>query len=43
MGLRYTRGGWRGDAGLLLGATNDDPRIGFATGLTYAFTAFQVP
>ena len=43
MGLRYTRGGWRGDAGLLLGATNDDPSIGFTTGVTYVFTAFQVP
>jgi hypothetical protein len=43
MGLRYTRGGWRGDAGLLIGATNNDPSIGFTTGVTYAFTAFQVP
>ena len=43
MGLRYTRGGWRGDAAVLLGATNDDPGIGFTTGFTYAFTAFQVP
>src|SRR6185295_9884340 len=43
LGLRYTAGGWRGDAGLLLGATNDDPGIGFTAGFTYAFTAFQVP
>jgi hypothetical protein len=43
MGLRYTRGGWRGDAALLLGATNHDPGIGFTAGFTYAFTAFQVP
>jgi len=43
MGLRYTAGGWRGDAGLLLGATTNDPGIGFVAGLTYAFTAFQVP
>ena len=43
MGLRYTRGGWRGDAALLLGATNQDPGIGFTAGFTYAFTAFQVP
>ncbi|HEY3160053.1 MAG TPA: hypothetical protein VGJ78_13905 [Vicinamibacterales bacterium] len=43
MGLRYTRGGWRGDAALLLGATDHDPGIGFTAGFTYAFTAFQVP
>jgi len=43
MGLRYTRGGLRGDAGLLLGATNHDPGIGFTAGFTYVFTAFQVP
>lgn len=43
MGLRYTAGGWRGDAALLLGATNNDPGIGFTAGFTYAFTAFQVP
>ena len=43
MGLRYTRRGWRGDAALLLGATNQDPGIGFTAGFTYAFTAFQVP
>jgi hypothetical protein len=43
MGLRYTLGGWRGDAGLLLGATNRDPGIGFIVGFTYALTAFQVP
>ena len=43
MGLRYTYGGWRGDAALLLGATNDDPSVGFTAGFTYVFTAFQVP
>ena len=43
MGLRYTVGGWRGDAGLLLGATNNDPSVGFTAGFTYVFTAFQVP
>jgi len=43
VGLRYTIGGWRGDAAVLLGATNDDPGIGFTAGFTYAFTAFQVP
>jgi len=43
MGLRYTHDGWRGDAALLLGATNNDPGIGFTAGFTYVFTAFQVP
>ncbi len=43
MGLRYTTGGLRGDAALLLGATNDDPGIGFTAGFTYVFSAFQVP
>jgi hypothetical protein len=43
MGLRYTHGGWRGDAALLLGATNNDPGVGVTAGFTYAFTAFQVP
>jgi hypothetical protein len=43
MGLRYTYGGWRGDAALLLGATNHDPGVGFTAGFTYVFSAFQVP
>lgn len=43
MGLRYTTGGLRGDAAVLLGATSNDPGIGFTAGFTYAFTAFQVP
>jgi hypothetical protein len=43
MGLRYTYGGLRGDAALLLGATNNDPGVGFTAGVTYVFTAFQVP
>ena len=43
MGLRYTTGGLRGDAALLLGATNDDLGIGVTAGFTYVFTAFQVP
>jgi hypothetical protein len=43
MGLRYTYGGWRGDAALLLGATNNDPGVGFTAGFTYVFSAFQVP
>jgi len=43
MGLRYTRGGWRADGGVLLGVTDNDPDLGFTAGFTYAFTAFQVP
>jgi hypothetical protein len=43
MGLRYTYGGLRGDAALLLGATNNDPGVGFTAGFTYVFTAFRVP
>ena len=43
MGLRYTYGGLRGDAALLLGATNNDPGVGFTAGFTYVFNAFQVP
>jgi hypothetical protein len=43
MGLRYTYRSLRGDAALLLGATNNDPGVGFTTGFTYVFNAFQVP
>ena len=43
MGLRYTRGGWRADGALLIGATNTDPDIGVTAGFTYVFTAFQIP
>lgn len=43
MGLRYTRGGWRADGGVLIGVTDNDPGLGFTAGFTYAFTAFQVP
>ena len=41
--MRYTKGGWRGDGAVLLGATNDDPGIGFTAGFTYVFTAFSIP
>jgi hypothetical protein len=43
MGLRYTRGGWRADGAVLIGATNNDPGIGVTAGFTYVFTAFQIP
>jgi len=33
--IRYTRGAWRGDAGLILGTTRQDPDIGLTVGLTW--------
>jgi hypothetical protein len=42
-GARYTVGGWRGDAALLIGLTSRDPGIGLATGLTFVFDAFELP
>ena len=33
--VRYLRGPWRGDAGLILGTTRQDPDIGLAIGLTW--------
>jgi len=43
VGARYTKGGWRTDAGLLFGVTSLDPDIGFMAGFTYVFNAFKVP
>jgi len=43
VGARYTVGGWRGDAAILLGVTSRDPSIGFAAGFTYVFNAFTLP
>jgi hypothetical protein len=43
LGARYTIGGWRGDAAILVGLTPADPDFGFAAGFTYVFNAFQVP
>lgn len=43
VGARYTIGGWRTDAALLLGTTSLDPEIGVTAGFTYVFDAFQVP
>ena len=43
LGARYTIGGWRGDAAVIIGLTSRDPGIGFAAGFTYVFTAFQIP
>lgn len=33
--VRYTRGGWRADAGLVVGTTRQDPDIGVSVGLTW--------
>jgi hypothetical protein len=43
VGARYTIGGWRGDAAILLGVTSRDPSIGIAAGFTYVFSAFTIP
>lgn len=43
LGARYTRGSVRVDVGLSFGLTTVDPTIGFSTGFTYVFNAFQVP
>jgi hypothetical protein len=43
LGARYTVGGWRGDAAILLGVTSRDPSIGFAAGFTYVFNGFTLP
>lgn len=42
-GARYTIGGWRGDAGLLIGLTSLDPSIGVTAGFTYVFSGFPRP
>ena len=43
LGARYTAGAVRADAALLLGLAAQDPGLGVAAGLTYAFRAFQAP
>ena len=43
IGGRYTRGVVRIDAGLFFGLTPVDPTIGFLTGFTYVFNAFNIP
>jgi hypothetical protein len=43
LGGRYTRGSYRLDAAFFLGLTPVDPTVGFTTGFTYVFTAFEVP
>jgi hypothetical protein len=43
VGARYTRASIRLDGGLFFGLTAIDPTIGFTTGLTFVFNAFEVP
>src|SRR4030095_7879725 len=43
VGARYTIGGWRADAAVLVGITTRDPSVGFAAVSTYVFTAFKMP
>jgi hypothetical protein len=43
VGLRYTHGPIRFDGSVFFGLTSVDPTIGFSTGFTYVFNAFQVP
>jgi hypothetical protein len=43
LGTRYTIGGWRGDAAVIVGVSSRDPGIGFAAGFTYVFNAFTLP
>jgi hypothetical protein len=43
VGARHTRGTIRADAALLFGITTKDPSFGVAAGITYVFSAFQVP
>jgi outer membrane putative beta-barrel porin/alpha-amylase len=43
VGARYTIGGWRADAAVLVGVTTSDPSVGFAAGFTYVFNAFTIP
>ena len=42
-GGRYTVGGWRADAAVMLGITNVDAGVGVTAGFTYVFDAFRVP
>jgi hypothetical protein len=43
LGARHTIGSWRVDGAALFGVTSDQPGIGFTTGFTYVFNAFDVP
>jgi hypothetical protein len=43
LGVRYTRGPVRFDGAMFFGLTSLDPTVGFSTGFTYVFHAFDVP
>ncbi len=43
LGVRYTRGAGRIDAGVLVGLTTRDPSIGVTAGYTHVFNAFRIP
>jgi hypothetical protein len=43
LGARYTQNLVRLDGGLIVGLTSRDPGFGVTVGLTYVFSAFQVP
>jgi hypothetical protein len=43
LGGRFTHGSLRLDGAVLLGLTSADPSVGFTTGFTYVFRAFNVP
>jgi hypothetical protein len=43
LGLRYTKGAGRVDAGLIFGLTSRDPGVGFTAGYTYVFNAIKNP
>ena len=38
--LRYTRGAWRADAGIVVGTTRQDPDIGLTVGMTWVADLF---
>ena len=42
-GARYTKSGWRADAGLLFGLTSNDATFGVTAGFTYVFSGFKLP
>jgi hypothetical protein len=42
-GARFTPGSVRFDGGIIVGLTDEGPRIGVTIGLTYVFTAFTLP
>jgi hypothetical protein len=43
LGARFTPGSIRFDGGLIVGLTSEGPTVGVTAGLTYVFSAFQLP